>query len=77
MIVNLYQDNYSGYRQHGVSGVGGSNPLAPTKKKHKNQDVTAVFIPISERGSNGELRRNNPVKYFLKARRNLHAGLFL
>lgn len=47
------------------------------KKTHKNQDVTAVFIPISERGSNGELRRNNPVKYFLKARRNLHAGLFL
>ncbi|ECQ1610745.1 hypothetical protein GTU29_001896 [Salmonella enterica subsp. enterica serovar Enteritidis] len=29
MIVNLYQDNYSGYRQHGVSGVGGSNPLVP------------------------------------------------
>ncbi|APH85280.1 hypothetical protein LFZ18_11340 [Salmonella enterica subsp. enterica serovar Itami str. SA20014991] len=44
MIVNLYQDNYSGYRQHGVSGVGGSNPLVPTKIPLKNQPVRAVFF---------------------------------
>ncbi len=44
MIVNLYQDNYSGYRQHGVSGVGGSNPLVPTKIPLKNQPLRAGFF---------------------------------
>ncbi|CRH30067.1 hypothetical protein BN1182_BP_00590, partial [Pantoea ananatis] len=29
---------------HGVSGVGGSNPLVPTKLSLKKQPVTAAFL---------------------------------
>ncbi len=51
MIVNLYcQDNYSGYRQH--MGVGGSNPLVPTKFP-LNQPVGCFYGSISQRGSYG------------------------
>ncbi|ELN58116.1 Gifsy-2 prophage protein, partial [Salmonella enterica subsp. enterica serovar Enteritidis str. 13183-1] len=56
-----------GYRQHGGSGVGGSNPLVPTKIPLKNQPVRAVFLWLNFlRGSYGvklgnkavEIRRN-------------------
>ncbi|EFB2865078.1 TPA: hypothetical protein GF726_03555 [Escherichia coli] len=31
-------------RRHGVSGVGGSNPLVPTKNPKKNQPLRLVFL---------------------------------
>ncbi|HAS1764209.1 TPA: hypothetical protein I4G43_02875 [Enterobacter hormaechei subsp. hoffmannii] len=31
-------------RCHGVSGVGGSNPLVPTKTTQKNQPLMAGFL---------------------------------
>ncbi|QEU15125.1 hypothetical protein FOB50_12630 [Enterobacter hormaechei] len=35
-------------RCHGVSGVGGSNPLVPTKTTQKNQPLMAGFLlPVS------------------------------
>ena len=39
-IVVLKSDS----RYHGVSGVGGSNPLVPTKKPQKNQPLKAGFF---------------------------------
>ena len=48
-------------RRHGVSGVGGSNPLVPTRNSFKNQPLRLVFLCLfSVRGSNGELSGKNP-----------------
>ena len=41
--------------RHGVSGVGGSNPLVPTKNPRRTSLLGLVFLCLfSERGSNGE-----------------------
>jgi hypothetical protein len=38
-------------RYHGVSGVGGSNPLVPTKIPKENQPSRLVFLCLQQRTS--------------------------
>ena len=50
-------------RCYGVSGVGGSNPLVPTKNPLRTSLLRLVFLCLfSERGSFGELLGKKSVK---------------